>query len=244
VPCSTALAGSAVFRQIVEKFGQFSSGNVKRIVGAGYDTTRLLMGFLMPRSHSDATCQPALLEITGDLTTELQQFSRSVARRLMLDFPVVKRWHETEDICQEAAVRLQKSLLAMEPKSRRHLKNLAALQIRRTLIDMARKFRRTLDQGTLRWTPDGLQDDLHDRLEDRTAPEPDTDSLEQWTQLHSSVDTMPADMKEVFQLIWYLGHSKREVAEIIGTDLRTIQRRWRAAREYLTDRVDHVALLR
>lgn len=198
----------------------------------------------MHAANSNATCQPALHQIAGVLTIEMRQFTQAVARRLMLEFPVVKRWHETEDICQEAAIRLQNALLATEPKSRRHLENLTALQIRRTLIDMARKYRRTLDQGPLRWTPCHANAEVDGQLEKSASQESDADSLELWTQLHASVDTMPSALKEVFQLVWYVGHSKKEVAEIVGSDIRTVQRRWRAAREYLTDNMNNISMCR
>lgn len=54
---------------------------------------------------------------------------------------------------------------------------------------------------------------------------------------------MPTEVKDVFPWIWYVGHTDQAVAEIVGSDIRSIQHRWRAARKYLTDNVDEFLLL-
>ena len=68
-------------------------------------------------------------------------------------------------------------------------------------------------------------------------PEAGVETLQSWERLHQLVATMPGNSREVFQLIWYRGLSKNDVAKLIGVDLRTVQRHWRQAREYLVAHV-------
>ncbi len=67
--------------------------------------------------------------------TRLQQLTRLMLR----DFPAVRRWEETDDVWQSAAIRFQQALAETEPESPRHFFRLAGRYIRRTLIDLARK---------------------------------------------------------------------------------------------------------
>ena len=54
-----------------------------------------------------------------------------LARRMLADFPAVRRWEQTDDVFQNAAMRLTRSLQDVKPESVRHFYALAATQIRR-----------------------------------------------------------------------------------------------------------------
>lgn len=165
---------------------KFWCGTSKPVVAASYDVAvTLTERFMPPISKSDATRPAAVASIAGGLTIRMQKCSRSVTRRMILDFPAVNRRHGNEDICQQAAVRLQKPHPATDLKSRRHLESLAALRICRPLLELAKSFRSTLDQGVPQWAPVCRGGDLDDRLNRRGSPEPDTDSLELWACLMS-----------------------------------------------------------
>ena len=53
-----------------------------------------------------------------------------------------------------------------------------------------------------------------------------------------SVALSPEEEQAVFDLIWYQGFSQEEVALSLGVDVRTVRRRWRAARLALSDALD------
>ena len=55
--------------------------------------------------------------------------------------------------------------------------------------------------------------------------------IERWEEFHVSVEQLPADQREVFSLIWYLGLDQEAAAKSLGCSLRTVSRRWAEARE-------------
>ena len=77
------------------------------------------------------TCSPARVLVPGKRLSRL-------ARKMLRSYPGVRRWELTDDIVQNAALRLWQCLDAVKPASVRSFINLAAVQIRRELIDLAR----------------------------------------------------------------------------------------------------------
>lgn len=171
------------------------------------------------------------------MSAESREFIHRVAHELLSGFPLVRRWNETDDVCQEAAARMHSALQVMEPESRRHFENLVALQIRRTLIDLARKQLRTVDQCPSRWTPQEPFLRVDDVLNDFGDDAADSDSLSRWTRLHECVEEIPEPDRETFQLMWYRGLRRCQIAEMMGVDVSTVQRRWRSARQFLMRRL-------
>lgn len=170
--------------------------------------------------------------------SEVLDFLRNVSHSLLAGFPDVQRWDQTDDILQQAALRLHRALQETTPESRRHLENLAALQVRRTLIDLGRAYSTRVGMNQQRWTPPHRGRDVGVLSEVPTSPEHDPQKIIEWVELHEQIEQLPANEQEVFQLIWYRGLSKEDVATLLNVDVRTIQRRWRAARETLASRCD------
>ncbi len=52
----------------------------------------------------------------------------------------------------------------------------------------------------------------------------------EWTEFHQQVEALPEDEREVFNLLWYGELTQAEAAEILGIAVRTVIRRWQAAR--------------
>jgi RNA polymerase sigma-70 factor (ECF subfamily) len=148
---------------------------------------------------------------------------RLLARRMLRGYPVVRRWEETGDVLNAAMLRLFRALLDVQPESLRHFFNLAAQQIRRELIDLARQHAKL----------DGQADLKSDVPTDRDEPE----TLAQWTEFHGKVEGLPDAEREVFSLIWYEELSQKEIAELLGISVRTVIRRHQNARYLL-----HLAL--
>ena len=63
-----------------------------------------------------------------------------LARKLIKGYPSVRRWEETRDVVQEATLRLHRALAEVDPDSVAGFIGLAATQIRRQLIDLARHY--------------------------------------------------------------------------------------------------------
>src|SRR4051812_44200555 len=62
-----------------------------------------------------------------------------LTRQMFRDYGRLGRWEQTDDICQNASLRLWKALKATRPASTADFYRLAALQIRRELIDQVRR---------------------------------------------------------------------------------------------------------
>ncbi len=163
---------------------------------------------------------------------------RRQCHRLLRDFPAVRRWDQTDDIVQQSALRLVRAMQTLTPHSQRHLENLAALQVRRTLIDLGRKYTSSVVFGARQWTPADSQQSFSEMADANSGGDMLPEDLERWLELHESIGCLPLEEREVFELIWYQGFTKPEVAKLLNVDLRTVQRRWRSARERLLERHD------
>src|SRR5262245_10687090 len=63
---------------------------------------------------------------------------RRLTRRLLRDFSRLQRWEQEDDVAQNAAMRLLRSLEVVTPQSVAGYFTLAAREIRRELIDLSR----------------------------------------------------------------------------------------------------------
>lgn len=157
----------------------------------------------------------------------------NLTRRMIRDFPAVRRWEQTDDVFQLAALRLHRSLSEVRPDSVRSFMGLASTQIRRTLIDLARHHYGPLGHGANHHTDgDGRAADdalLKEHAGDASSPE----SLEDWARFHQAVDQLPDAFREVFQILWYGGIQQADAAQLLGVSVPTIQRRWYQAQNAL-----------
>ena len=64
----------------------------------------------------------------------------SMARQMLKGFPSVRRWEQTDDVFQNAILRLWRALEEVTPRDVCHFFRLAAVEIRRELIDLARHY--------------------------------------------------------------------------------------------------------
>lgn len=154
---------------------------------------------------------------------------RRLTRRMLRGYPGVKRWSETDDVLQGALVRLHRSLSQVRPESTRMFLGLAATQIRRELIDLARHHHGPEGHGSHHHTDGG---EAAQECQDGSG-EPVT--LCDWTTFHEHIGRLPEAQREVFDLLWYKGLPQPEAAEVLGVSLATLKRRWQAARLALHD---------
>lgn len=173
----------------------------------------------------DASARAELLEHAG---TRMQR----LAHRMLQDYPRVRRWEDTGDVLQNAVLRLLSALQAVPIASAAEFFRLAALQIRRELLDLARHYYGPQGHGFNHASAlvDANQQDTQrpgpDGSDTTYAPE----KLAAWTDFHTKVESLPADEKAVFDLLWYQELSQADAAEILQVSVPTIKRRWLAAR--------------
>ncbi|MEA2502265.1 MAG: hypothetical protein QOD01_2376 [Actinomycetota bacterium] len=156
----------------------------------------------------------------------------ALARAMLRRRPHVRRWEETDDLLQAALVRLYRSLAQVQPESVRHFDNLAAAQIRRELIDLARSYHGPEGVGAHHHT-DGK--DPVGRLAQVADMAGRPESLERWVAFHEAVDRLPEAEREVVDLLWYGNMTHAQAAEALGLATKTIQRRWASARLLIRD---------
>jgi RNA polymerase sigma factor (sigma-70 family) len=172
----------------------------------------------------DESARAALLECAGDRLVRL-------AHKMLKGFPGVRRWEQTDDVLQNSILRLHRALESTSPQSVRSFFNLAAVQIRRELIDLARHYDGPRGMGAHHETQvpaDGSH--VPSPMGAVAADADDPARLNAWTEFHRQVERLPDEEREVFDLLWYQGLTQGEAAEILVVSEKTVNRRWMAAR--------------
>jgi RNA polymerase sigma factor (sigma-70 family) len=150
-----------------------------------------------------------------------------LAHKMLKSYPGVARWEQTGDVFQNAVIRLCKALDAEPPESVQHFLNLAAMHLRRELIDLARHHLGPQGHGSHHDTGKG-EDEGPLKAASQTTLNPE--KLAQWSEFHRQVEALPAEEREVFDLLWYHEVPQAEAATLLNLSERTLQRRWQSAR--------------
>lgn len=168
----------------------------------------------------------------GELIVHSQDRLRRMASRMLAAKPHVGRWNQTDDVLQNALIRLHRSLKDVKPDSKRAFNGLAATQIRRELIDMARSLYGPKGQGRHYKSDPGEADSDGNAppLHEKADPATDVGGQLEMAEFHESVGSLTDEEREVFELIFYQGMTQVEVAHLLDASERTIKRRWREAR--------------
>ena len=153
-----------------------------------------------------------------------------LAHKMLKGFPRVRRWEQTDDVLQNALLRLRRALETTSPESVRSFFNLAAVQIRRELIDLARHYDGPTGMAAHHESQapsDGSRESPVDRVAATETNDPAC--LEAWSRFHHCVESLTDEDREVFELLWYQGLTQGQAAEILGVSEKTINRRWVSA---------------
>ena len=165
----------------------------------------------------------------GELLSCACERLRNLARKMLKGYPNVRRWEQTDDVLQNATIRLHRTLQQLTVQAPLDFFRLAALNIRRELLDMAKHYYGPQGQGAhhATWSPG---DSSTTGLAAPHDPSGDPARLAAWGEFHERIAALPDEEREVFDLIWYQGLSQAEAAELLNVSERTIKRRWQAAR--------------
>jgi RNA polymerase sigma factor (sigma-70 family) len=157
---------------------------------------------------------------------------RRLTRRMFREERRLKRWEETDDVFQNSTLRLYRALADVQPATVRDFFRLAALHIRRELIDLARHY----------YGPEGLASHHHthppERARNTAVADPcdvaetthEASRLARWADFHEQIAMLPENDRELFDLLWYQGLNQDEAAALLGISERTLQRRWQSVR--------------
>jgi RNA polymerase sigma-70 factor (ECF subfamily) len=172
-------------------------------------------------------------ELVRHAAAQLETMARKTLRR----FPSVGRWEQTGDVLQNAIMRLLRALERdVRPVSVRAFFGLAATQIRRELLDLARHYQGPRGVGanhaSVARTPDS---DDAPATPEPVAPADDLLDLERWAAFHAAVERLPAPEREVMGLAFYHGCTHKEIAHVLDVTERTVRRHWRSACRHLSE---------
>jgi RNA polymerase sigma factor (sigma-70 family) len=141
---------------------------------------------------------------------------RRLTRKMLHGYPALHRWEQTDDVLQNALMRLHKALAKVQPETVRGFFQLAAKLIRQELIDLGRHYLGSQGLGA------------------NHASEPDliavVERVQTFNTFHELVENLVAEEREVVDLMFYQGMTEREAASTLAVSDRTVKRRWRSAR--------------
>jgi RNA polymerase sigma-70 factor (ECF subfamily) len=155
-----------------------------------------------------------------------------LTRKMLKGYPRVKRWEQTDDVLQNAALRLYRALADVRPASATDFFRLAAVNIRRELLDLAKHYYGPRGLGANYASPGKSPSSASASDVGLDPPDAagDPDRLAAWTEFHQQVERLPEEERAVFDLLWYQELTQAEAAALLHTSLRTVKRRWTSAR--------------
>lgn len=143
---------------------------------------------------------------------------RRLASRMLSQYTSSRRQEDTDDLIQNAALRMRRALADVAVESPAHAMALAVTQIKRELVDLIRRLRRR---------PDGSAELL------AGDPAVRPERLDAWSNFHEAVARLPTAEREAVHFLWYLGLDQEEAAKLLDVSSRTLRRHWRMARDQL-----------
>ena len=189
-----------------------------------HDLTANVQRCLDRLGQGDESARNELLQVACERLVQL-------TRTMLRDYRRLKRWEETDDVCQTALIRLSRALEVTTPACPRDFYRLATVQIRRELIDLARHHYGPEGQGANHATnasgagPVGETGPAYERADSADGPS----QMAAWREFHEQVEALPEEEKEVFDLVWYQGLQHTQAGDLLGVSARTVKRRWQAA---------------
>lgn len=156
-----------------------------------------------------------------------------LSMQMLQTLPNGWHWAQTDDALQNAILSLHRALSDLAVQSSLHFWNLANLQIRRELLNLARHYQGPQGGAIRNHTDSGgkAAGDQAGRPHARGNRGPgEPQSLQEWTVFHQAVGSLPEEERELFGLLWYQGLTQDEAANMLGVSLRTVRRRWLSAK--------------
>jgi RNA polymerase sigma-70 factor (ECF subfamily) len=130
-------------------------------------------------------------------------------------------------VLQNAILRLYRTLERTTPGTVRDFFNLAAMQVRRELIDLARHYDGPMGQGAHHESrAEGAEGSDRGGPVDRADHTSEPNRLAAWTEFHEQIDNLPDEEREIFHMLWYQGLSQVEAAAVLGVTPRVVSYRW------------------
>ena len=183
-------------------------------------TTTLVIQSLLERIR----LRPDDPAIRKELIAKSYDRLAAVARRLL--GPAYKdRPEDTSGLLAEAYLRLESSLGAVKPESVRQYLGLAALQMRRALIDLIRKER---GRSGKHESPVSLN--AGGTSIGHSPPASQSEDADWRLELMEAIGRLGEDEREVVDLLFFNDLTQLEASHLLSVDESTVKRRWARAR--------------
>jgi RNA polymerase sigma factor (sigma-70 family) len=186
-------------------------------------TTAFLQLQIDRLKQGDESARDALIGRAG-------QRLQFLTRKIFSDFQRVRKYEDTGDVLQGAYMRLLRRLKAATPTTVQEFFQIAAREIRCTLIDLARHYYGPLGAGANEEAPALVQSDSSVVALEISDRRNEPSHLSGWTEFHQHIETLPEEERVVVDLLWYHGMTQEEAAHVLDISLSTLKRRWMTAR--------------
>lgn len=186
-------------------------------------TTAFLQSQIERLKRGDEAARDELIARAGERL-------RYLTRKIFSDFQRVRKYEDTSDVLQGAYLRLLRRLQGATPANVQEFFQLAAREIRCTLIDLARHYYGPLGAGANEDTPRAAGSDSSAASFEASDYRNEPSHLSGWTEFHLHIDALPEEERAVVDLLWYHGMTQEEAAQVLDISLSTLKRRWMTAR--------------
>ena len=170
----------------------------------------------------------------NELLQNVCKRTKHLTRKMLRQFPDVKRWEQTEGVMNSALLRLIRALKTVDVDSTKKFFLLAAVQIRRELLDLAKHYRsqRAIAANHKNVSELNISNESDGGFD---SPDPNTEEedLELWIAFHEAVEKLPAKEREVVGLIFYHRWTHQEIADLYNVSTKTVGRWWLSGCEQL-----------
>lgn len=187
------------------------------------DTSAQIVASIERMQAGDASARHELIKAACERLLRL-------TRKMLSGYPGVKRWEQTDDVFQNAMMRLERALHEVTPPSVGAFLRLAALQIRRELLDLARHYHGPRGLGAAHASVGAGSNESTPVVQQGIDTTNEPSELARWTEFHRLVETLPDDERAAFDLVWYEELTLADAAAVLGISESTAKRRWRSAR--------------
>ena len=176
----------------------------------------------------DANRSPAVLTAVGELVPVLYEELKRTARRER------RRFNAGDTLATTALLNECYLRLATSPGfgTRQHFMAVAAIAMRRTLIECARAQQRLKRGGDLKRVDMDLAGDVVVADDERLL------ALNEVLQV---LARRSPRLAEIVEYRYFAGYSEKETADVLGVSERTVQRDWATARAWLQRELDRAA---
>ena len=223
----------AYCRPLAEREGYLFVGGNKTMSTTLGATTIAMQGKLDKVIQGDDRAKKELIDLAYERLL-------IVARKLLGSFVRVRVEEETAGVLSEAYFRLHSSLDDVKPQTVRQFMGLAALEIRRVLLDKIRQ----MDGRGKKKRQEPVRIDARPAGAEASGagfdiPDDDFDSSRQHMaiDLLEAIAKLPDDEREAVEFLFFHGLSQAETAEILDVDESTVKRRWARARVKLAEKL-------